>query len=272
MDFWTYSCINCIRTLPYIEALAKKYADAPFVLLGVHTPEFVFEKSPANVAKAIKDHGLTYPVAQDNEYETWNAFDNHYWPAKYLIDAEGNIRYHHFGEGGYDETDAAIASLLKEIGYTGSGSGVMPEEVQKEQKPISPETYLHSRSWNQFGNQQDRPSDEVLTYEIPVSMRLHYYYLVGRWQLMDDERQILRSSEGEIRYRARAGEVNLVLGVEKEGESVQADVFVDGKKMKTITIDHHDLYQLYKGDYGEHEVILKIHGAGVEGYAFTFGV
>jgi cytochrome c biogenesis protein CcdA/thiol-disulfide isomerase/thioredoxin len=272
VDFWTYSCINCIRTLPYIEALAKKYADAPFVLLGVHTPEFVFEKSPANMAKAIKDHGLTYPVAQDNEYETWNAFDNHYWPAKYLIDAEGNIRYHHFGEGGYDETDAAIASLLKEIGYTGSGSGVMPEEVQKEQKPVSPETYLHSRSWKQFGNQQDRPSDEVITYDVPASMRLHYYYLVGTWQLVDDERQVLRSSEGEIRYHARAGEVNLVLGVEKEGEPVQADVFVDGKKTKTITIDHHDLYQLYKGDYGEHEVILKIHGAGLEGYAFTFGV
>jgi thiol-disulfide isomerase/thioredoxin len=137
VDFWTYSCINCIRTLPYMEGYWQKFKDMPFVLLGVHTPEFVFEKDKQNVADAIKRHGLTYPIAQDNDYGTWSAFANRYWPAKYLIDADGYIRYTHFGEGGYDETDLAIQSLLKELGKTSTGALIGASSSEGEYHQVS---------------------------------------------------------------------------------------------------------------------------------------
>src|SRR3989344_4043345 len=160
IDFWTYSCINCIRTLPYIEAYWNKYKKTPFVLIGVHTPEFVSEKSEKNDAKAIKDYGLTYPVAQDNDFGTWNAFSNRYWPAKYLIDAEGYIRYTHFGEGGYEETDEAIASLLAEIGVRMEEAEDAEEsEDSKERRNLTPEIYLGERSWPSLHNAEGNPSD-----------------------------------------------------------------------------------------------------------------
>ncbi|NOS68086.1 MAG: redoxin domain-containing protein [Candidatus Peribacteraceae bacterium] len=272
VDFWTYSCINCIRTLPYMEGYWNKFKDQPFLLLGVHTPEFVFEKSERNVADAIKRHGLTYPTAQDNDFGTWNAFANRYWPAKYLIDADGYIRYTHFGEGGYEETDLAIQSLLKEIGATAKGPMIGGDQQPQEYRDRSPETYLGERSWPAFFNSLGDPDDAVHTYTAPSSLPLNRYALVGDWQLSGDgEHQILRSSEGEIRYQALAAEVNLVLGLEEGISSVNADVFVDGKKTKSITIVPNDLYSLFTGDYGEHEIILKIHGKGVAGYAYTFG-
>ncbi len=271
IDFWTYSCINCIRTLPYIEAYWNNYKDQPFVLIGVHTPEFVFEKSPKNVQMAIDEHGLTYPVVQDNDFGTWEAFDNHYWPAKYLIDAQGNIRYRHFGEGSYEETAQAIESLLAEIGAD-TGSGItLPAETPAYGKPVTRETYLGPRSWNALGNAKGAPSDDSVTYRVPTELTLHSYYLGGTWQVADDERQVLHSDEGEIRIRAQGGEVNLVLGLEDGAAPVKADVIVDGKQFKSFIIDRHDLYNLYKGEYGEHDVSLKIHGKGVAGYAYTFG-
>lgn len=271
IDFWTYSCINCIRTLPYIEAYWQKYKDQPFVLIGVHTPEFTFEKSEGNVAKAIRNHGLTYPVAQDNDFGTWRSFSNRYWPAKYLIDAEGNVRYTHFGEGAYEETDEAIASLLKEIGVTMSGSVALPEEVRKERQAVTPELYLHSRSWSAFANAIGEPDAEPHFYNALENLPLHTFTLDGQWQLVDDERQVLRDDEGEIHINALAGEVNLVLGLEDGVKPVTADVVVDGMKTKTITIDNHDLYNLFEGDYGEHAIILQLKGKGVEAFAFTFG-
>ena len=271
IDFWTYSCINCIRTLPYIEALWEKHKNQPFVLIGVHTPEFTFEKSEQNVSDAIKEHGLTYPIPQDNDYQTWNAFNNQYWPAHYLIDAKGNIRYTHFGEGAYDETDQAVTSLLAEIGSTSTSGESIPQEVAPRQQEVTPETYLHSRGWDSFGNAQGQPDATVHTYTAPTSMELHKFYLSGTWQLLDDERQVLMSDEGEIRIRALAGEVNLVLGLEGSAQPVNADIEVDGKPYKTITIQNHDLYMFFKGSYGQHDVILKLHGKGVAAYAFTFG-
>lgn len=272
IDFWTYSCINCIRTLPYIEAYAQKYKDQPFVLIGVHTPEFTFEKSQSNVAMAIKEHGLTYPIAQDNDFKTWNAFENHYWPAKYLIDAEGNIRYQHFGEGNYDETDKAIASLLQEIGATAaSGMTIPANPANTPYREVTPETYLHSRGWESFGNALGAPDLDLHTYKAPTKLEQDMFYLTGDWQLVDDERQVLRSTTGDIRIRAKAGEVNLVLGLEDGATPVTADVTVDGKMGKSITIANHDLYNLYKGDYGIHDIILTLHGKGVEAFAFTFG-
>ena len=271
IDFWTYSCINCIRTFPHLEALWQKHKEQPYVQIGIHSPEFTFEKSEKNVAAAIKEHGLTYPTAQDNDFKTWNAFNNQYWPAHYLIDAEGNIRYTHFGEGAYEETDQAVTSLLAEIGSVSSSEKPMPQETTQNRLGITPEIYLHSRSWGSFGNAQGQPSDASITYSAPTKMELHTYYLGGTWQLIDDERQVLRSDSGEIRIRALAGEVNLVLGLEGSTESVQADIEVDGKPTKSITIQNHDLYNLFKGEYGEHDIVLKIRGNGVAAYAFTFG-
>lgn len=271
IDFWTYSCINCIRTLPYIQGYWEKYQNSPFVLVGVHTPEFVFEKNAANVAAAIEKYDLTYPVVQDNDFGTWNAFRNRYWPAKYLIDAEGNIRYVHFGEGAYEETDAAIAKLLKEIGVEMQAPEPAIEQTSDFGKPVTPETYLNPRSWDRFGNSQGGMVSLTLQYSFPEKMETNEYYLEGAWQLTDDERQVLRSDKGSVGIRALAGEVNLVLGPETEGASVSADVFVDGKKTKTLTIDHHDLYELYKGEYGEHDVVVTFAKKGIAGYAYTFG-
>jgi cytochrome c biogenesis protein CcdA/thiol-disulfide isomerase/thioredoxin len=270
VDFWTYSCINCIRTLPYMEAYWTKYKGTPFVLIGVHTPEFTFEKDPTNVAMAIKEHGLTYPVVQDNDYGTWTAFNNEYWPAKYLIDAQGNIRYEHFGEGNYQETDDAIASLLGEIGASASDMS-LPSENGGSGQPITPETYLHSRGWNSFGNASGAPDATVHTYALPSAFKLNDFYLGGTWQLVNDERQVLQSDTGELTIRALAGEVNLVLGLENGSPPAEADVIVDGKVTKSISIDRHDLFNLYKGDYGDHVITLKIHGKGTAAYAYTFG-
>jgi cytochrome c biogenesis protein CcdA/thiol-disulfide isomerase/thioredoxin len=274
VDFWTYSCINCIRTLPYLQGYWEKYAETDkFVLIGVHSPEFTFEKSQKNVAAAIKNHGLTYPTAQDNDFKTWGAFANRYWPAKYLIDAEGYIRYTHFGEGGYEETDEAIASLLLEADPTmGIPGGNLLEPTESARRTMTPEIYLGSRSWPALANAQGEPTDDVVTYTAPASMKLHTYSLVGEWQLAEEgELQVLQSDSGEIRARWLGSEINLVLGLEDDARPVQAEVIMDGKSVKTFTVDMHDLYNLYTGEYGEHELVLKLAGKGVEGFAFTFG-
>lgn len=271
IDFWTYSCINCIRTLPYVQGYQDKYKDAPFVLLGVHTPEFVFEKSEANVRDAVKRHGLTYAVAQDNDFGTWRAFANRYWPAKYLIDAEGYIRYAHFGEGAYDETDEAIASLLAEIGVTASGAVIGADVRRAESGRQSPETYLGERSWPALQNAAGEPTDDIVAYPTPEALALNKYALTGTWQLQDGERQTLISEEGEIRMRWLGGEINLVLGLAEGAGNATGEVFIDGTKVKGITVDRHDLFNLFTGSSGEHELVLKLRGKGVEGYAFTFG-
>ena len=275
VDFWTYSCINCIRTLPYIQGYWDKFKDTDkFVLIGVHAPEFVFEKSEKNVADAIERHKLTYPVAQDNDFKTWRAFANRYWPAKYLIDAEGYIRYTHFGEGDYEETDAAIAILLEEIGVTVKETDETKETKDAEvkgRKEVTPETYLGSRSWPALGNAVGNPTDESVTYTAPDSLALHKYYLEGVWNLVDEERQVLESDTGAIRMKFKAGEINLVLGMDNPSVTPRVAITVDGKKTKEFDVDHHDLYQLFKGEYGEHEITIAIQGKGLAGYAFTFG-
>jgi cytochrome c biogenesis protein CcdA/thiol-disulfide isomerase/thioredoxin len=272
VDFWTYSCINCVRTLPYVKAYWTRFQDLPFVLIGIHTPEFVFEKNPQNVATAIRHHDLPYPIAQDNDYATWNAFGNRYWPAKYLIDAEGTVRYMHFGEGDYEETDLAIRSLLAELGrrpggpVIGSGAPSTSPTLDR-----SPETYLGARGWPALANGRGSPDGGVHRYILPSVLPLNHYALVGTWRLVDSERQVLAGAEGEIRFHALAGEVNLVIGLEPGTPPRAADVALDGRAVKTINIDRHDLFNLWSGPYAEHEVALWVHGRGVAAYAFTFG-
>jgi cytochrome c biogenesis protein CcdA/thiol-disulfide isomerase/thioredoxin len=275
VDFWTYSCINCVRTLPHIQSLWSKYKALPFVIVGVHSPEFTFEKKPENVADAIRAHQLTYPIAQDNDFATWRAFDNQYWPAKYLIDAQGTIRYTHFGEGGYDETEQAVQRLLEELGHAPSAT-IAPAagEAMRQEAPsmrISPETYLGPRGWTSFANRAGSPDGRAHRYVAPQPLPVDDFSLAGEWQLVDSERQVLRSKSGELRYHALAGEVNLVLGLEKGGAPVTVDVRVDGKVAKSFLVDHHDLYNLYAGAYGDHEVVLSIHSQNLAAYAFTFG-
>ncbi len=275
IDFWTYSCINCIRTLPYIRGYWDKYKDTDkFVIIGVHTPEFVFEQLPENVKMAINKHSLTYPIVQDNDFGTWSAFANRYWPAKYLIDAEGYVRYTHFGEGEYEETDKAIESLLGEIGVTVSDKGQGTSEsglTARDYRGQSPETYIGERSWPAFGSAKGNPNDQIVTYAAPTSLVLNKYYLTGQWQLVDRELQVMHSDTGDIRMKFLGGEINLVFGLEEGAKPVEAEVLIDGKSVKTFTVTEHDLYELFKGDYGEHEMILKLKGEGVEAYAFTFG-
>ncbi len=279
VDFWTYSCINCIRTLPYIEGYWEKYGSTrlitgenAFVLIGVHTPEFAFEGVPENVADAIKRHGLTYPVVQDNDYAIWQSFANRYWPAKYLIDADGYVRYTHFGEGGYEETDEAIAGLLSEIGIDTSGMPVTVDSESPRFGDQTPETYLGARSWPALQNQQGDPDDAVVTYIAPATLPLHRYALAGDWQLdASGERQVLRSDDGEIRMHWKGSQIHLVLGLEDGAAPATVEVWTDGVMTKTLTIDRDDLFTLSDTAYGEHDLVLKISGKGAEAYAFTFG-
>lgn len=271
VDFWTYSCINCIRTLPYVRAYWTRYRDTPFVLIGIHSPEFTFEKSPQNVAQAIQRHGIDYPIAQDNDLQTWNAFGNRYWPAKYLIDADGNIRYAHFGEGEYDQTDLAIRGLLAELGQRTRGPVIGEGGRTARAGDQSPETYLGARGWMALDNAVGPPDEAVHEYRVRQALPRDRFALSGRWRLAGGERQVLVGSEGEIRFHARAGEVNLVLGLEPGAPPRKADVEVDGRWNREMTIDRHDLFRLWSGPFGEHEVTLKIRGPGVAAYAFTFG-
>lgn len=280
VDFWTYSCINCIRTLPYLRGYWEKFGvgdrelgvgDSPFVLLGVHTPEFVFEKNADNVAAAIKKHNLTYPIVQDNDFQTWRAFSNRYWPAKYLIDADGYIRYTHFGEGAYEETDLAIQSLLAEIGEdVEMANGAMANDQDKRYRERSHEVYLGERSWPALQNRKLMPSSDVESYDVPEEIDLHKYALVGDWQMEDGERQVLRSETGEIRMRFVGSEINLVMGPPPDGSGT-VNVEIDGESHTSFTVDFEDLYELWTGEYGEHEIVIRVSGEGTSGYAFTFG-
>lgn len=272
IDFWTYSCINCIRTLPYMRGYWSKYRQQPFVLIGVHSPEFAFERVESNVRDAVKRYGLAYPVVQDNQFGTWSAFDNRYWPAKYLIDARGRVRYTHFGEGAYQETDAAIASLLAEIGAAGDPLVKITDAAAQASRNQSPETYLGTRSIEQCHNcTAATRRGERVTYREPGRLALHQYALVGDWQMLSDERQVLRSPTGSILMRWQGGEIHLVLGREGAAAPATADVFIDGALVQTITIDAHTLYTLYDGAPGEHLLELKFSDPGTEAYAFTFG-
>ncbi|MBI3559809.1 cytochrome c biogenesis protein DipZ, partial [Candidatus Gottesmanbacteria bacterium] len=184
VDFWTYTCINCIRTLPYLKSWYAKYKDKGLVIIGVHTPEFEFEKNPDNVAKAIKDFGLEYPVMQDNDYATWNAYNNRYWPAKYLIDKDGRIRYTHFGEGNYDETEKKIQELLEEAGSTVQNVSISNPTYQVQTR--TPETYLGYRRMDGLASPERVRVSEVSLYTAPVNLDRNSFALSGQWMIGDE--------------------------------------------------------------------------------------
>lgn len=275
-DFWTYSCINCIRTQPYLNAWHQKYAEDGLVIVGVHAPEFAFEKVRENVARAVEDAGIAYPVALDNEFATWRAYQNRYWPAKYLIDKDGEVRYTHFGEGEYEQTETIIQSLLSETGTT------VKEKLEKNvsSQAVSgqtPETYLGYARGERFYNASQFVADEVVEYSIAESLQEHQWSLGGSWQVNDESSQS-NSDASSLAINFTAGKVYLVMsgpagaevGVVVEGLSSPGgkDVGSNG----TVSIDTARLYELVNTDslLENTKLVLSI-PAGVTVNAFTFG-
>jgi len=247
VDFWTYSCINCVRTLPHLTAWYERYKDDGLVLVGVHTPEFAFEREAQNVRNAIKQFGITYPVALDNDYQTWENYQNHYWPAEYLIDAKGHIRRTHFGEGGYDHMEEAIHGLLKENGHAIEGvlSSVKDQTPRYDR---TPETYLGTRRMPRFGS--------PVTYQ-------------GTWNL---QAEFARPGPGAaLVLKFHADKVFLVIGPAHAGDRIK--VLMDGKAMDDIILDNQRLYDVIdlKGAVEIHTLRLEFPDEGISVYAFTFG-
>jgi cytochrome c biogenesis protein CcdA/thiol-disulfide isomerase/thioredoxin len=265
IDFWTYSCINCLRTLPHVTAWYEAYRDEGLVIVGVHTPEFAFEREAGNVRRAVRDHGITYPVALDPDYGTWQAWLNRYWPAKYFVDRRGHIRYAHFGEGDYEESERVIRRLLAE----GSGGDLVSAEIEDETPagPQTPESYLGYERIERFYGSRIEPNREA-EYEIPQFVPLHGLAYGGRWTVEDE--RIVAGEEARLRLRFKGSDVFLVLGTAGDEETVE--VTLDGERVGTATVTQDDLYTLARipGEKRNHVLDLSF-SPGTEAYAFTFG-
>jgi len=289
IDFWTYSCINCLRALPYVEGWAAKYKDAGVVVIGVHTPEFAFEKERANVEKALRDLKVTYPVALDNDYKIWQAFNNRYWPAHYFIDGKGRIRHHHFGEGEYAESERVIQELLKQNGAqliaanTVTVSGIGAEAPADNANIGSPETYVGYHRAENFASQESIAKDSRKTYTLRPRLSLNQWALSGSWNV-GEESAVLQKAPGKIAFRFHARDLHLVLGNTKEGKPVRFTVTVDGAPpgedhgadtdaSGSGTVQGHRLYQLIrqKGSVEDRTFEIEFLDPGVQAFAFTFG-
>ncbi|QFZ86797.1 redoxin domain-containing protein [Variovorax paradoxus] len=290
IDFWTYSCINCLRTLPYVRAWADKYKDAGLVVLGVHAPEFAFEKNPANVRKAVKDLGIGFPVALDNDFAIWRGFDNQAWPAFYFVDAQGRIRHHQFGENRYDKAEQVIQQLLAEAGQAQVAGGLVAPLGQGTQaapgaEPAqSGETYLGHARAHGFASPGGIARDRAKAYESAASMlRTNQWALGGDWTV-EAERAVLNHANGRIAYRFKARDLHLVLGPMADGKPVRFTVRVDGQPPLADhgadtdaqgrgVVDAQKLYQLVRQSGGGRERLFEIEflDADAQAYAFTFG-
>ncbi|KAA1180030.1 cytochrome c biogenesis protein DipZ [Rhizobium tropici] len=288
VDFWTYSCINCIRTIPYVRAWAEKYRDQGLVVIGVHSPEFAFEKNVDNVKKAIADFKIGYPVAIDNDYRIWRAFENNYWPALYMIDAKGQVRYQHFGEGNYRQTEQAIQDLLREAGSNMAQSGpVVPDAKGAEASPDlshirSGETYVGYKQATGFASPESVKADAAADYSI-ANPDLNQWGLAGTWTVGPEE-ATLDKAGGGISYRFSARDLHLVLGPSADGKPIRFQVTVDGRAPGADhgsdidaggngTVTETKLYQLVRqsGDVNAHNFEIRFFDPGVQAYAFTFG-
>ena len=288
VDFWTYSCINCLRTLPYLKAWDEKYRAQGLVIIGVHAPEFAFEKDLRNVERAVRELGIAYPVALDNQYAIWNAYENRYWPAHYLLDAQGRIRYQHFGEGAYAETEQMIQSLLMEahrdLALSGetvqvSGTGATAAAAAMEQ---SPETYVgYARMENLASPEPVRP-DIAARYSAPRTLEPDQWALSGIWQVTR-ESAVLNERGGAISFRFLGRDLHLVLG-SHSGRPVRFKVTLDGAapgRHQGTDIDaagngvirDQRLYQLIRqdGEIGERTFRIEFPDGDAEAFAFTFG-
>ncbi|MFF7708833.1 cytochrome c biogenesis protein CcdA [Pseudomonas sp. NPDC007930] len=289
VDFWTYSCINCLRSLPYVKAWAEKYRDQGLVVIGVHAPEFAFERDLGNVERASRALGVNYPVAIDNDYALWRAFHNQYWPAHYFADAQGRIRYHHFGEGRYAESERVIQQLLREAGHNEVGNSLVQvnasgaEQAPAAQAANSPETYLGYARAERFASPGGAQADRVAGYQLPAALALNAWGLAGQWQVGGENAE-LRAAGGHLSYRFQARDLHLVLGPGAGGQPVRFKVRVDGQAPAAAhgsdvaadgsgTVTEQRLYQLLRlpDGPGEHTFDIEFLDPGVHAYAFTFG-
>ncbi|CAI8931330.1 cytochrome c biogenesis protein CcmG, thiol:disulfide interchange protein DsbE [Pseudomonas sp. IT-93MI4] len=289
VDFWTYSCINCLRTLPYVKAWAEKYRDQGLVVIGVHAPEFAFERDVGNVTKAMKELGINYPVAIDNGYKIWRAFNNEYWPAHYFADAQGRIRYHHFGEGDYAESERVIQQLLREAGAKTVADGLINADAQGVQQApdmnqvLSPETYVGYQRAEHFVPQTSLVPDKVATYNPPANLTLNDWSLGGQWAV-GAERATASAPASRIVYRFHARDLHLVLGPNADGKPVRFKVLIDGRAPGDAhgvdvapdgsgRVTEQRLYQLVRqtDEVKDRTFTIEFLDPGVSAYAFTFG-
>jgi cytochrome c biogenesis protein CcdA/thiol-disulfide isomerase/thioredoxin len=279
IDFWTYTCINCIRTLPYLKEWDSTYRDEGLTIVGVHSPEFAFEKDASNVEAAIADYGLDYPVVQDNELGTWNAFGNQYWPAKYLIDAGGKVRYTHFGEGEYETTEQAIRTLLAEAGESGLGSGAEAEAERADPGVTTPETYFGALRAEGFVNGPiNLGPHDFGGGSRPADLPPDYLAYRGEWEISRESGTAGPRAAIDVRFGARR--VFCVLG--SPGEPRRLRVLLDGRPIADelagedveggeATISEQRLYRLVELPGAERHTLTLEPEPGIEGYAFTFG-
>jgi thiol-disulfide isomerase/thioredoxin len=288
VDFWTYSCINCLRSIPYVRAWAQKYKDHGLVVIGVHAPEFAFERNVANVKNAIATLKIGYPVAIDNEYKIWRSFENEYWPAHYFIDGNGKVRHHHFGEGEYDESEQIIQKMLKDAGNKNVPTGIVSVNASGAKAASdtgdvkSPETYVGYDRGNHFVSPGGVVVDKDHTYAAGEP-QLNEWSLTGNWTV-GPERAQLDEKDGSIIYRFHARDLHLVLGPSAEGSQIRFQITIDGKVpgdahgMDTDAegngvVTTQRLYQLVRasGTVADRTFEIRFLDPGVQAYAFTFG-
>ena len=283
VDFWTYTCINWLRTLSYIRAWSEKYGERGLVVVGVHTPEFPFERDFENVRRMVKTLRVDYPVATDNDYAIWNAFANRYWPALYLVDAEGALRFHHFGEGRYAESERAIQALLgvddELVSVEGSGL-----EAQADWDTLeSPETYLGYGLAERFASPGGAVANERRAYETPQTLRANRWALAGEWTITRNA-AVLNDAGGRLAYRFHARDVHLVLSPAEGNAPVAFRVLIDDEPPEGShgsdvdergegIVSEPRLHQLIRqqGRVGDRTFEITFRDAGVQAYAFTFG-
>jgi thiol-disulfide isomerase/thioredoxin len=289
VDFWTYTCINWLRTLPYLRAWAEKYKEQGLVLIGVHTPEFPFERDVDNVRQAVADMAIDYPIAIDSDYAIWRAFRNEYWPALYFIDPHGYIRHHHFGEGDYEKSERVIQQLLTENGTTGFG----PDLVTVDGRGIeaaadwgslrSPENYFGFGRTENFASPGGAVPEEAHDYAAPTRLGLNEWALAGDWTVQQ-RATVLNTASGRIADRFHARDVHLVMGPAARGTTVRFRVLIDGQPPGPAhgadvddqgngTVTEQRLYQLIRqpGPIADRTFEIAFLDSGVQAYAFTFG-
>ena len=289
VDFWTYTCVNWLRTLPYRKAWAAKYADAGLTVVGVHTPEFGFERDLDNVVPRTHALGVEYPVAVDSDYRVWRAFANHFWPAIYIADAEGRIRYHHFGEGEYAMTEMVIQQLLLDAGATGVDQDLVDVEprgleVAADWRTLgSPETYIGYLQATGFASEDSAAFDRPHAYSARARLSLNSWDLEGSWTVARHA-SILAEPGGRIAFQFRARDVNLVMGPASKGAAIPFRVFLDGEVATSAhgtdvgsdgsgVVRDQNTYQLIRqsGSIADRRFEIEFLDAGVEAYCFTFG-
>jgi thiol-disulfide isomerase/thioredoxin len=289
VNFWTYTCVNWLRQLPYVRAWAGKYAGQGLVVIGVHTPEFSFEHNLDNVRRAVRDMRVDYPVAVDNDYAVWSAFANHYWPALYFADAQGRIRHHHFGEGEYQQSEMVIQQLLAGAGSTGAGHDLVAVDARGAEVAAdwatlrSPENYAGYGRTEGFASPDGSVPGKPHVYTVPERLWLNDWALAGDWT-MAEEAATLNAAGGRIACRFQARDLNLVMGPAAPGTAVPFRVLIDGQPPGPdhgTDVDEHGsgalseqrLYQLIRqrGPVTERTFEITFAGPGAEAYAFTFG-